>query len=54
MEDTSAHSAVEKMQRYIHDHMHESISLKQLAQVSGYSMYHASHLFKQATGLAPF
>lgn len=54
MEDTSAQHAVERMQRYIHDHMHEPISLKQLAQVSGYSMYHASHLFKQETGMAPF
>ncbi len=54
MEDTSARSAVEKMQRYIDEHRHEPISLKQLADVSGYSMYHASHLFKQETGMAPF
>lgn len=54
MEDTSAQHAVEQMKRHIHEHMHEPISLKKLAQVSGYSMYHASHLFKQATGLAPF
>lgn len=54
MEDTSVRSAVEQMQRYIDEHMHEPISLKQLAQVSGYTMYHASHLFKQETGMAPF
>lgn len=54
MEDTSAHREVDQMKRFIRDHMHEPISLMQLAQVSGYSMYHASHLFKQETGMAPF
>jgi AraC-like DNA-binding protein len=54
MEDTSAQIATKKMKDYIHLHIHEPIRLKQLAQVSGYSMYHASHLFKQETGFAPF
>lgn len=54
MEDTSAQIAIEKMKQFISEHQYEPINLKQLADVSGYSMYHASHLFKQVTGLAPF
>ena len=41
------------MQDYIETHLHEPITLHQLASVSGYSPYHAAHLFKQALGISP-
>lgn len=46
--------AVEKMKQYIQDHIKETISLAQLANVAGYSMYHCAHIFKEIEGLAPF
>lgn len=42
------------MQTYIKEHLHEQITLYQLASVSGYSMWHASRLFKELTGKTPF
>ena len=46
--------AVGRMQEYIDVHLTEPITMAQLARVAGYSPYHAAHLFKQETGLAPF
>ena len=46
--------AVRKMQDFIDSHLLSPISLNQLAQVSGYSPYHAARLFKAVTGKAPF
>lgn len=54
MEEPSVQIAIEQMKRYIDAHIHEPISLAQLAKAAGYSMYHAAHLFKQETGFAPF
>ncbi len=46
--------AVRQMQSYIDAHIHEPITLYQLAQIAKYSPTHCAHLFKQYTGKAPF
>ena len=46
--------AIERIKTYIHEHIKDEITLVQLAQVAGYSMYHTSHIFKEIEGLAPF
>lgn len=46
--------AVQKMQEYMECHITEPITLKQLADVCGYSSYHATRLFKEETGKSPF
>lgn len=45
--------AVVGMQAFIESHLQEPVSLYQLAQVSGYSPYHAAHLFRRALGISP-
>lgn len=42
------------MQEYIDLHLHDRITLKQLANAAGYSPFHAARLFKEITGRAPF
>lgn len=54
MEKSEARKAVERMQNYIQQNIAETITLSDLAQVAGYSLYHAARLFKQETGFAPF
>lgn len=39
---------------YIHDHFSEVLTLSKLASVSGYSISHFEHTFKQITGSSPF
>ncbi|MDE5414293.1 AraC family transcriptional regulator [Alkalihalobacterium chitinilyticum] len=46
--------AVQRMQEYIDANLHEQITLKQLANVAGYSPWHAAKIFKNATGKTPF
>jgi AraC-like DNA-binding protein len=46
-------TAIQAMQDYIESHLLEPISLHQLAKASGYSPYHAAHLFTQALGISP-
>ena len=46
--------SVELMKSYIQEHIKEKISLMDLSKVAGYSMYHASHIFKECEGIAPF
>ena len=46
--------AVQRMQEYIDAHMHEKITLKQIADASGYSPWHAARMFKEITGRTPF
>ena len=46
--------AVQRLLRYIDDHLREKISLNQLAQAAWYSPWHSARLFKEATGMAPF
>ncbi len=54
MKDLNTYEAVSKMQTYIKQHLHEPITLYNIASVSGYSMWHASRLFKELTGKTPF
>jgi len=46
--------AVQRMQDYIETHLQRVITLKDLANVAGYSPFHASRVFREHTGRAPF
>lgn len=54
LKDIEKYEAVKQMQIYIQNHLHETITLYKLAKVSGYSMWHASKLFKELTKKTPF
>jgi len=54
MDQIAVVTAVQNMQEYIDSHLHEQITLLQLAQAAGYSPWHAAHVFKEVTGKAPF
>lgn len=54
MEQVETVIAVQRMQEYIDSHLGEKITLRQLASAGGYSPWHASRLFSQFTGKAPF
>jgi AraC-like DNA-binding protein len=45
--------AIRAMQEYIETHLVQPITLHQLAHVSGYSPYHAAHLFTDALRISP-
>jgi AraC family transcriptional regulator len=47
-------NAVERMQSYIEAHLHEPITLYMLANVAGYSPWHAAKIFKALTSKSPF
>ncbi len=46
--------AVKRMLTYIEDHLSAPVSMKQLADAAGYSIWHAQHLFSKATGCSVF
>jgi AraC family transcriptional regulator len=50
--DVSA--AVEKIKRYIDEHLKEKITLSDIAKSVSYSQYHVVRIFKEATGMSPF
>ena len=54
MEEAQVIQAVQRMQEYIEMHLHRKITLKELANVAGYSSWHAARLFKEVTGKPPF
>lgn len=54
MESTSTYSEIDAVIAYIQEHIHEPISLHQLAKYAAYSPYHFSRVFKQQTGLSPY
>ena len=54
MYEAEAIMAVQRMQEYIDANIMKKITLKELANVAGYSPWHAARLFKEATGKAPF
>lgn len=54
MEDCEKVRAVQRMQVYIDEHIHEMISLKKLADTADYSPWHADRIFKELTGRSPF
>ena len=39
---------------YIEDHLHDGLSLEEMAAVARLSTYHFAHQFKRATGLPPY
>lgn len=45
--------AVQKMQDYIQNHLHEEISLADLAKEAGFSPWYAARLFKELTEYSP-
>lgn len=47
-------NAVQRMQAYIEEHLHEPITLHMLARAAGYSPWHAAKVFKELTGKSPF
>ncbi|MGI5856858.1 MAG: helix-turn-helix transcriptional regulator [Candidatus Merdivicinus sp.] len=54
MKRSSKIVAVANMQRLIHAHFDEEITLEDLSRAAGYSKYHAARLFKELTGKTPF
>jgi AraC-like DNA-binding protein len=54
MEQWDKIDAVNRMQKYIRNHLGERISLSALARVAGYSPWHTERIFKELTGLTPF
>jgi AraC-like DNA-binding protein len=46
--------AVERMKRYIAEHLRERITAANIGRAAGYSQYHAARIFKEATGQSPF
>lgn len=45
---------VQKLQLYMENNIHKSITLKELADVAGYSPWHMARIFKELTGKTPF
>mgnify|MGYP000132652135 CR=1 FL=1 len=46
--------AVQRVQDYIEEHIHEPISLSQLARAAGYSPWHTVRIFKELLNKTPF
>jgi AraC family transcriptional regulator len=47
-------NAVQRVQDYIEAHVHEPISLSQLARAAGYSQWHLVRIFKELLDMTPF
>jgi AraC-like DNA-binding protein len=47
-------AVLRRVKAYLNEHVAEDISLEQLAQTSGFSPFHLIHVFRNATGLAPY
>jgi AraC-like DNA-binding protein len=45
---------VQKLQLYMESNIYKSITLKELADVAGYSPWHMARMFKELTGKTPF
>ncbi len=54
LEDYLHIEAVDRMQQYIHSHLHEPITLSQLSHEALYSPWHSARLFKDYLGKTPF
>jgi len=54
MESWDNVNAVERMQSFVEEHLHEPITLHMLAHAAGYSPWHAAKVFKALTGKSPF
>ncbi len=51
---SEALAAVERMKKFISDHLLQPITASEVAKAAVYSQYHAARIFKAETGLAPF
>lgn len=45
---------VQKLQLYMESNIYKSITLKELADIAGYSPWHMARMFKELTGKTPF
>lgn len=54
MENWEKINAVQKMQDYIKEYLHEPITMRKLADTAGYSPWYASKIFKELLGKTPF
>jgi AraC-like DNA-binding protein len=54
MNETETIMAVQRMQEHIDANLQEKITLKELANIAGYSPWHAARLFKEVTSKTPF
>ena len=54
MEPRDRIEAVHRAQAFIEEHIHEGITLQQLARAAGLSPWHTSRIFKEVTGKTPF
>lgn len=54
MDKWEAVHAVQKMQDHMEENIHNTVTLKDLARVAGYSPWHAARLFKELLGRTPF
>lgn len=54
MPGQDAAAAVQRMQDYVETHLHDPITLINLAKEAGYSPWHAARMFRETTGKAPF
>lgn len=54
MSGIEAAKTVQKLQEYMENNLNKHITLKELAEVAGYSPWHMSRVFKEFTGKTPF
>jgi AraC-like DNA-binding protein len=54
MTNQDTRAAVERMKSYIDANLGEPIDARTLADIAGYSQYHASRIFKAQIGISPF
>ena len=54
MENWDKINAVQRMQDYIVSHINEEITMQDLSNVSGYSLFHSIRIFKELTLKTPF
>ncbi len=54
MERWETVKSVQRMQEYIDENLHQSITLSDLAKAAGYSHWHSARIFKELTGKSPY
>ncbi len=54
MDEMNSCMIVQKIQEYIEENIQKPITLKELADVSGYSPWHLGRIFRENTGKSPF
>ncbi len=54
MDEMNSLRIVQRIQDYIEENLQNPITLKQLAEVSGYSPWHIGRIFKESTGRSPY